>query len=439
MQVTDVAEVLGVLVVGTAGNDVISPTRTVPGQPKPGDGDDVLFGLAGNDKLTAGAGADMLYGGAGKDTLDGGTGSDAMAGGGDNDTYVVDDLGDTVDETDGFGGDAGGTDTVKSSVDFALGTFVEKLTLTGTDDLAGTGNDLANKIIGTSGANVLAGFGGKDSLTGGDGDDTLYGGTEDDKLYGGIGSDHLYGGAGKDILDGGTGSDAMAGGGDNDTYVVDDLGDTVDETDGFGGDAGGTDTVKSSVDFALGAFVEKLTLTGTGDLAGTGNDLANKIIGTSGANVLAGFGGNDSLIGGDGDDKLYGGAGNDTLSGGNGDDILVGGAGKDTLTGGSGVDEFVFNTAPLATEIDTIKDFSGDVLVFDSTVFTGLLADADQHLLSSQFHLGPSAGTTNDRIIYDPTNGKLYFDADGLGGALQVQFATLTGHPTLSATDLLIL
>ncbi|HNL22824.1 MAG TPA: hypothetical protein PKK51_12460, partial [Rhodocyclaceae bacterium] len=65
-----------------------------------------------------------------------------------------------------------------------------------------------------------------------------------------------------------------------DTYVVDNLGDTVDET---GGD--GVDTVQTSISFSLvasvhvvGAF-ENLTLTGTGAINGTGNGASNLILG----------------------------------------------------------------------------------------------------------------------------------------------------------------
>ena len=36
-------------------------------------------------------------------------------------------------------------------------------------------------------------------------------------------------------------------------------------------DAGGTDTVRSTVDFTLGNFVEKLELKGGGDLMGLGD------------------------------------------------------------------------------------------------------------------------------------------------------------------------
>src|SRR5215468_3480517 len=188
------------------------------------DGHDTAAFLAdifGGDDSVAGADlADSIAGFAGDDTLDGGGGNDTMAGGTGNDTYIVDSAGDRVDET---GGD--GIDTVQSSVSFNLtedGTTVigavENLTLTGSADIAGTGNALNNVITGNSGNNTL---------------------------------------------DGGAGADTMAAGAGNDTYVVDNAGDVVDETGGSG-----TDTVQSAVSFNLTAngttvigAIENLVLT----------------------------------------------------------------------------------------------------------------------------------------------------------------------------------
>jgi Ca2+-binding RTX toxin-like protein len=49
-------------------------------------------------------------------------------------------------------------------------------------------------------------------------------------LIGSAGHDQLLGLAGNDVLNGGTGADLLKGGLGNDTYVVDDAGDVVDET-----------------------------------------------------------------------------------------------------------------------------------------------------------------------------------------------------------------
>ncbi|MDF2689842.1 MAG: hypothetical protein K0Q80_2808, partial [Microvirga sp.] len=163
------------------------------------------------------------------------------------------------------------------------------------------------------------------SLTGGRGNDRLVGEAAKDQIKGGNGHDHM---------DGGAGADRMWGGRGNDTYIVDDRGDRVYESKNQG-----TDTVKASVSYSLsGTHVEKLVLTGTSDLNGTGNGLNNSLIGNSGDNVLKGGSGHDKLKGMSGDDKLYGGDGNDRLEGGRDDDRLYGGKGEDRLYGGSGDD-----------------------------------------------------------------------------------------------------
>src|SRR4029079_7689250 len=99
----------------------------------------------------------------------------------------------------------------------------------------------------------------------------------------------------------------------NDTYVVDNAGDVVDETASTG-----TDLVQSSVAFSLSdtvhakGAIENLTLTGSAGIAGTGTDSANILIGNSSANTLTGLGGADTLNGGTGADTMIGGLGADT-------------------------------------------------------------------------------------------------------------------------------
>jgi Ca2+-binding RTX toxin-like protein len=188
-----------------------------------------------------------------------------MYGGTGNDTYTVGSAGDVVVE-----GANAGIDRVKSAITYMLGANVENLTLTGTGAIDGTGNSLANTIVGNGGNNVLAGNDGND------------------QLYGGAGNDTLYGGSGSDRMEGGTG---------NDTYTVGSTGDVVVE-----GANAGIDRVKSAVTYTLGSNVENLTLTGTAAINGTGNTLGNTIAGNGAVNTLAGGLGNDTLTGGGGAD-----------------------------------------------------------------------------------------------------------------------------------------
>ena len=58
----------------------------------------------------------------------------------------------------------------------------------------------------------------------------------------------------------------------------------------------GTDTVRVRINYTLGANVENLVLTGTGDINGTGNTLDNTITGNTGNNTLDGGFGDDTLM-----------------------------------------------------------------------------------------------------------------------------------------------
>lgn len=104
-------------------------------------------------------------------------------------------------------------------------------------------------------------------------------------------------------MDGG-GEDKMTGGNGDDTYYVNSLKDIVVEakTPLIGLNTTGIDTVIASISYKLAANVEKLVLSGFGNLTGTGNDLANEIHGNAKSNILDGGKNADSLFGGAGDD-----------------------------------------------------------------------------------------------------------------------------------------
>lgn len=135
------------------------------------------------DNLLSGNGANnRLTGGAGNDTLDGGTGTDTMVGGAGNDTFVVNVSTDVTTELTNEG-----TDTVRSSVTWTLGTNLENLTLLGTAAINGTGTASNNVLTGNSGANTLTGAAGNDTLDGAGGADLLVGGTGADSYVFGRG------------------------------------------------------------------------------------------------------------------------------------------------------------------------------------------------------------------------------------------------------------
>ncbi|MDI1278725.1 calcium-binding protein [Methylobacter sp.] len=205
---------------------------------------------AGNDTIVAGDGNDYIDGGSGDDLLDGGTGVDTLIGGLGNDIFVVDNTSDVVTENANEG-----TDTVRSSITYTLGTNIENLTLTGTAAINAAGNALDNILTGNSSNNTL------------------------------------NGGIGDDFLDGGTGADTLIGGMGNDIFVVDNTSDVVTEN----ADAG-IDTVRSSITYTLGADIENLILTGTASIDGTGNDLDNILTGNNGDNTLNGGTGTDTAI-----------------------------------------------------------------------------------------------------------------------------------------------
>lgn len=261
--------------------------------------------------------------------------------------------------------------------------------------------------------------------------EVITGTDEVDVLDGLAGNDELFAWAGNDVLQGGSGDDYMVGSFGDDEYYVDSVNDRVIENSNEG-----IDRITSQVTFnlELAPNVEELILAGTANIDGKGNSLDNWIIGNEGNNNLEGAAGNDSLIGGAGADNLVGGAGNDTLTGG---------IGADRLTGGAGADRFFF-TDPLEGA-DRITDFTkqqGDKILLSSETFAvkvltprnSSLSDPIQ-LDSRLFVLGNRAQDSNDRLIYNKTNGKLFYDADGTGSMAKVHLATFENKPTLGAGD----
>jgi len=113
------------------------------------------------------------------------------------------------------------------------------------------------------------------------------------------------------------------------------------------------------------------------------------LVGSRLADVLYGYGGNDTIIGSDtsvdGDDTLYGGAGDDVLYGGPGSDILYGEEGSDLLWGGR-----IQYASPAANWDDVINEWTT----------AEAYADRIDDILNDTF-LNPTSGTTliDDGVI----------------------------------------
>jgi Ca2+-binding RTX toxin-like protein len=511
------------------------------------DSNDSMVGGPGADYLFGNAGDDTLIGGAGNDELVGWSGADTMNGGDGNDSYLVSDADTLVD--------SGGIDTIYTSLgSWTLAAGFENLRfntpLDSTTAAQGTGNAAANLITGNAGSNLLKGLGGNDTLWGLDGADTLIGGGGDDMLVAGFGGDVLTGNAGhdrfvltqplgnpdtitdfsgadeihldaniffglgaagqfaasdarfyadagavnahdaddriifntstgqlfwdsdgtgiggnnnpayliatvqagasvsaadiwvdqdeapgafvlgtsgadtlagsdgNDRLDGLAGIDSMSGGVGNDTYVVT-AGDAVS-------DSGGVDWIYSwEGSWHLGAGFENLALVaGSTAKGGVGNGLDNRMVGNQLANSLSGGGGDDDLLGGGGNDNLQGKTGNDTLQ------------------GGSGADAFTFANSGLANA-DVISDFGNgsDSVRLSHAAFDALGAAGRMSTDDARFYAAAGAAgghDASDRIVYDSASGQLYYDADGSGPDSAQPVATLTGHPALTAGDVVV-
>lgn len=292
--------------------------------------------------------------------------------------------------------------------------------------------------------------------------------------------DILLGTAGNDVLIGGADADRMEGGAGADFYFVDQAGDVVIELINEGADqvfAG------SSWTLGAGSYVEAISTTdhaGTDAISLTGNALSQTLYGNDGANVLDGGGGGDVMIGRGGDDIYYirnaadrvydeaesggidrvyasvswtmnagarieflsttdaagtlaidlkGSEVRQVIAGNEGANRLDGGYGSDTITGGGGADIFAFTTTMGSDNADLITDFLQGV---DKLGFAGV---TQAQLAAGALRIGTQAGDADDRIIYDPTSGGLYFDSDGNGAAAQVQFAIIQPGLTLTSND----
>jgi Ca2+-binding RTX toxin-like protein/pimeloyl-ACP methyl ester carboxylesterase len=317
---------MGLVVHGTAGDDVMTGLNSK---------NNVLYGHDGNDTLNGGNWTNnILYGGNGNDVLNGAGAIDTLYG----------DAGDDV--LNGFSGN----DTLHG----------------------GDGNDT---LDGGIGVDILYGGAGDDYLTSSGGSTTggytrYYGGTGNDTMKGSRFRDfyYFYLGDGQDVIDERDGYYSYAdrlqlGAGITTTDVV-----VTREGSHLivkVGDEGNQIKILNWYDhsyyrveelrFNDGTIWNATTLHGMGlqnlELHGTANN--DSLTGTTGVN-----------------NYLYGEGGNDTLTGKSGNDYLAGGTGNDTLMGSSGNDTYLFESG---SGLDIINDSAGAA---DKINFSGINYDS---------------------------------------------------------------
>ncbi|SPJ31513.1 calcium-binding protein [Falsiruegeria mediterranea] len=341
-------------------------------------GNDSLQGDDGNDTLRGLDGDDTLIGLNGRDLLDGGAGVDRMEGGASDDRYIVDNAADLIVEL--LGG--GARDLAEASVDYTLPDHVERLLLSGTGNLNGTGNAGHNVLIGNAGDNHLQGLAGDDWLDAGPGGD--------------------------DTLDGGAGTDMAS------FWQVPPAAQVWQTT--------------LDLDLATGMATAQAD---SFELIGIEN-----VTGTSGRDILRGDGGDNLLRGLTGDDWLQGRGGNDTLEGGNGIDTasyanaaarLVADLGAGVVRSGTDEDQLISIEGLRASRFsDVITTGNGPTYISAKEGHDWIVAgygvdviDGGRHIDTVSYagaNLGISASLKNGRGWTGAATGDRYAGVENLTG-----------------------
>jgi Ca2+-binding RTX toxin-like protein len=304
-----------------------------------GDGNDIIFGNAGNDTIDGGDGADLILGGAGDDTIEGG--NDGIGG-------------DTVSYADATAGVL-----VNLSIDSALDDGFG-----GIDDIFNvenvTGSANADSITGEAGNNTLLGMDGDDTLDGAAGDDILDGGKGDDTLTGGAGIDTFVFSEGNDVItDAGTGTNKITVGAEFDFVSAVNAGNDLVLT--FEDDTG-TDHTLTVTDHYNGSAIDLVEFTFDGEVRSL------PIGGGDGDALNVGGSAADTISAGTGNDIILGNGGADVLNGGDDDDIMIGGADNDTLDGGAGMDTASYFDAVSGVTVDLGGDNQTTLVTADDSV-----------------------------------------------------------------------
>lgn len=250
-----------------------------------------LYMVAGGEKYATGnALPNIIVGNDGTNVITGGLGNDILTGGAGRDTFVFE-RGDGSDIITDFEAGTGGSDLIRLK-DHGFSTFAEV--------------QAAMKQVGDDTHLALSSF---ETLVFRDtqvsdfaeGDFVLPDIPPESQAWiraniGTADADTMLGSASNERFEGKGNADSYSGGIGDDTYLVDNTDQRVIERA-----REGIDTVEAFISYVLPDNVENLELLSWGT-SGTGNDLANRMTGSAGDDVLNGKGGDDYLFGGAGTD-----------------------------------------------------------------------------------------------------------------------------------------
>jgi Ca2+-binding RTX toxin-like protein len=383
------------------------------------DGDDIIIGGGGNDRLWGDGGDDVIIGDGGRFGFEGAFDTTNLLPASYNnytrpgiDTYVepkiisenidaiYEDLIATFNATDlGFGGN----DTISGGEG-------------GDVIIGGTGDDTVNGDAGTD--IILGGKGFDDIHGGGDGDyifgndqaDTIYGDDGADVISGGTGNDYIHGNTGDDVMKGDSGADVMFGDEDNDLVMGQTEPDIL-----FGG--AGNDLViggtGNDIMFGDDGVVAKLSHSdGTGyrviynDLLLTAAQKDNVIVGVTGASGTEGNFADDDARSMDLTlTYVTPNDGNDFLSGNAGEDYMFGGGGNDTM--GGDVDPRLPSAGSNTPISQDVMIGDGGMITFDKRQFRSVST-----LVADQTDW-PDGTYTFDDVIYGDNGNDYIFGGEG--------------------------
>lgn len=287
-----------------------------------------LNGDSGNNKIT---------GSAFEDTINGGDGTDNLLGGLGDDTYILNTNSDVITENANEGIDTLKIAAVSTITSLNLNNYsnIENIDASSSNnELTLTGNSLNNIIVAGTGSNTLIGGTGDDTyiINSGDeviteqtnaGNDTLklsftstlesldlnrYMNVENIDGSACTQDLSLTGDKFNNILTAGLGDNTLIGGKGDDTYLIENLSDKINEIANEG-----TDTLK----LKDGSNITSVDLNDYPNIENLDGSLSSENL------TLSGTTSNNNITGGKGNDTLDGGGGKDTLMGGYGDDTYI--------------------------------------------------------------------------------------------------------------------